>query len=155
MEAVTAIGLLSGIFSFITFGKDLVKGAIEVHNSLDGVLEGNRNRESVVEEMRRLAVSLQPPDSSKLAGEDKGLCDLAQRCHQLAEELACALAEVKAKDSTSKFQSFWAAAKAKLREKHIEDVEQRLDQCSQQLHVHLTLLTRLASLVQLPLHTIY
>ncbi|RYP42731.1 hypothetical protein DL768_010277 [Monosporascus sp. mg162] len=141
MDPITAISLVSGIISFITFGKDLVKGAIKIHESKDGNLEENQNREFVADKISCFCTILQPPDESKLAGEEKGLVRLAAKCHELAEDMAKVLDKIKAKDPNSRAQSVWAVLKAKVNEKYLMDFERRLDQCATQLHLQLTFFT--------------
>ncbi|KAI1737985.1 hypothetical protein F4680DRAFT_195771 [Xylaria scruposa] len=141
MDPITAVSLVSSIISFVTFGKDLVKGAIKVHESQDGHLKENQNREFVAGEMRRFVTVLQPPDESKLAGWEKGLVCLAAKCHKLAEDMAKVLDKIKAKDPNSRAQSVWAALKAKVNERDLMDFERQLDQCVTQLHLQLTFFT--------------
>jgi hypothetical protein len=67
MDPITAINLVSSIISFVAFGKDLVKGAIKIHESQNGYLKENQNREFVADEIRRFNVILQSSDELKLA----------------------------------------------------------------------------------------
>ncbi len=87
MDPVTAVGLKSRVLAFITFSTSLVKGAIKIHESLDGILDENRNREAIASEMKRLASQLLLPDDSRLTGEEKGLCVLATECRDLSAKL--------------------------------------------------------------------
>ncbi|KAM7215860.1 hypothetical protein V8F06_008716 [Rhypophila decipiens] len=66
MDPVTAIGLASGILSFVTFSSKLINGAIKIHNTEDGRLDENRTLELVVEEMRRLSERLHRPNCHQL-----------------------------------------------------------------------------------------
>lgn len=145
MDPITGISLVSGIISFVSFGKDLVKGAIKIHASQDGYSQENQNREFVADELRRFSVSLQPPGESGLAGEEKALASLAAKCHELAEDMAKVLDKIKAKDPNSKMQTVWAALKATAHEKDLMDFERRLDQCATQMHLQLTFFTRFVS----------
>ena len=72
VDPVTVVGLASSILAFITFSTGLVKGAIKIHISLDGILEENRNREAIASEMKRLASQLLLPDDSRLAARRGG-----------------------------------------------------------------------------------
>ncbi|KAK0612617.1 hypothetical protein B0T17DRAFT_649088 [Bombardia bombarda] len=85
MDPVTAVGLVSGILSFITFSANLIKGAAKVHESLDGSLEDNRSREVIVREMVQLSAQLFFPDDSRLIGPERGLCTLASECQTLVD----------------------------------------------------------------------
>jgi hypothetical protein len=142
MDPITAISLVSGIISFVSFGKDLVKGAIKIHESQDGYSKENKNREFVADEIRRFSAILQPPGESGLAGEDKDLASLAAKCHELAEDMTKVLDKLKAKNPNSRLQSVWTALKATVHEKDLMDFEERLDQCTTQMHLQLTFFTR-------------
>ena len=73
MDPVTAVGLASSIVAFITFGTSLLKGAIKIHESLDGALDDNRSREAITYAMTRFLSRLSPPNDSMLTGEDREL----------------------------------------------------------------------------------
>ncbi len=133
MDPVTAFGLASGVVGFITFSTSLIQGAIKIHEALDGNLEENQSREAIASEMKRFAIQLIPPDSSRLAGEEKALCVLATECRDLSAKLVELLERIKPKDPQSKSQSLWSALKNKVKEKERVDLEQRLDHCRGQL----------------------
>ncbi|KAH8893882.1 hypothetical protein GQ53DRAFT_605657, partial [Thozetella sp. PMI_491] len=88
MDPLTAIGLVSNILSFISFGADLLKGAAEVYNSSSGTLENNRSREVVMRQMREFSSKLLAPDDSNFVGGDKQLCILAEECRTFQETKA-------------------------------------------------------------------
>ncbi|KAK4644143.1 hypothetical protein QC761_0049610 [Podospora bellae-mahoneyi] len=83
MDPVTAIGLVSGILTFVPFGTKLVKGTIKIREALDGTLDENRTRQEVAQEMKRLSARLLPPDDTKLVAEEKSLCLLAKECSSI------------------------------------------------------------------------
>ncbi|KAK3689146.1 hypothetical protein B0T22DRAFT_536141 [Podospora appendiculata] len=151
MDPVTAIGLASGILSFLNFSTSLVQGAISIHDSLDGDLEQNRSLELVVGEMKQLSTLLLSPDDSTLVGPEKGLCGLASECRALSSKLLELLGKIKPKDSSSKTQSLWSALKNKMYEKEKIELEQRLDYCRGGLELHLTFLTSRETRAQLTL----
>ncbi|KAK3317381.1 hypothetical protein B0T19DRAFT_488646 [Cercophora scortea] len=151
MDPITAIGLASGILSFLNFSASLVQGAISIHDSLDGDLEENRSLEMVVGEMKQLSTLLLSPDDSKLVGPEKGLCGLASECRALSSRLLELLEKIKPKDSSSKTQSLWSALKNKMYEKEKLELEQRLDYCRGVLELHLTFLTSRETRTQLTL----
>ncbi|KAK4212618.1 hypothetical protein QBC37DRAFT_441338 [Rhypophila decipiens] len=141
MDPVTAIGLASGILSFVTFSSKLINGAIKIHNTEDGRLDDNRTLELVVEEMRRLSERLLTGDDSRLACEDNGLRLLARECHNLSKELIALLKRLKPKDATSKTQSLWSAVKNVTHDKEKVELEQKLERCRSQLELQITFLT--------------
>ncbi|KAK3904902.1 hypothetical protein C8A05DRAFT_13258 [Staphylotrichum tortipilum] len=142
MDPVSAIGLASGILSFITFSTSLIQGAIHICDSLDGQSDENRCREAIANDMKSLATRMFPPDDSRLSGEEKGLCLLASECRDLSDKLVNLLGRIKAKDPQSKRQSLWSALKNKVSEKEKVDLEQRLDHCRSQLTLQLAFLNK-------------
>ncbi|KXX74090.1 Vegetative incompatibility protein HET-E-1 [Madurella mycetomatis] len=148
MDPVTAVSLASSIVAFVDFGTKLVRGAIEIHASTDGVLEDNRSREAVARDMKRFAARLIAPDTTRLSGQEKilsgqekALCDLATECQQLSTALVELLERIKPGDVASKRLSLWAALKNKFYEKEREDLEKRLGFCRDQLDLHLNFST--------------
>ncbi|KAK4205059.1 hypothetical protein QBC40DRAFT_161739, partial [Triangularia verruculosa] len=135
MDAIAAIGLVSGILTFVSFSTKLVEGAIEIQEALDGTLDANRTRQGVTEEMRRLSACLLPPDDSGLSGDEKALCMLARECGLLSNQLIKLLEDIKPGDNPSKRQSLWSSLKNKIKEKERMDLEQRLDYCRSQLGI--------------------
>lgn len=53
MDPVSAIGLASGILTFVEAGLKLVKIAYNIRNSLDGVLDDNTHRERVTAKLAK------------------------------------------------------------------------------------------------------
>jgi hypothetical protein len=142
MDPITALGLVSSVFSFISFGTSLVKGAIRIHESLDGNLDENRSREAIAAEMASFSTRLLPPDHSQLAGEERGLCILVTECRHLSVELVGLLRRIQPLDPKSKSQSLWSALRNKVNEKEKADLEQRLDHCRSQLDLQLTFVNK-------------
>ena len=142
MDPVTAIGLASGIISFVTFSIKLVSGAIKIHDAADGQLQENLSRELVIQEMQRLSGRLLAPDNATLMGEEKGLCVLATECQSISNDLIALLERIKPKDPSSKAQSLWSALKNAIHDKEKVELEGRLDRCRSQLELHIMLLTR-------------
>ncbi|KAM7183315.1 hypothetical protein V8F20_012664 [Naviculisporaceae sp. PSN 640] len=123
MDPVTAIGLASGILSFITFSGKLIAGAIKIHDTTDGHVAENRSRELVIQEMKKMSERLLAPDDSSFVGQDKGLCLLAAECSTLSNDPLALLERIKPKDCKSKAESLW------------------LDRCRSQLELQVTFLT--------------
>lgn len=142
MDPLTAIGLVSNILSFIDFGARLLKGAKEVHNSQHGVLEENRNRETIIREMQRMSTRMLVSKSLENAGDQSSLCILASECRQLSSQLISLLEKIKPEDSGSKTQSLLSAIRNKVHDSERESLEARLSDCRAQLHLELSNLTR-------------
>lgn len=147
MDPLTAIGLVSNILSFIDFSARLLEGAKEVHDSQNGVLEENRNRETVVREMQRMSTRMLVSGSSEKAIDDSTLGILAAECRGLSTQLISLLEKIKPEDSASKAQSFLSAMRNKVYNSERESLEARLNDCRAQLNLELSHLTRSARVV--------
>jgi len=51
MDPATAIGLASGILSFVSFSTKLVSGAVKIYGSIDGALNEDRSRAAAASEL--------------------------------------------------------------------------------------------------------
>ena len=147
MDPLTAIGLVSNILSFIDFSARLLKGAKEVHDSQHGVLEENRNRETIMREMQRMSTRMSVPESPEKADEVPSLRILAGECRQLSTQLMFLLEKIKPDDSSSKAQSILSAIRNKVYDSERESLEATLNDCRAQLHLELSNLTRSAQMV--------
>jgi hypothetical protein len=153
MDPVTAICLVSGILTFVSFGTKVVRGAVEIHESLNGSSGENQSRLAVADEMRRLAIKLTPPSDLPLAGEDKQLCALAAQCRALSTELVDLVLSSQPRNPNSKRQSIWASLKNMAQERERSNIEHRLDHCRSQLELQLVYLTRYTEHARL--HSMY
>ncbi|KAG5818771.1 hypothetical protein H9Q74_000936 [Fusarium xylarioides] len=134
MDPVSAIGLASGILTFVEAGLKLVKIAYNIHNSLDGVLDDNRHRESITSEVGKAALRLDVAGNARLTPEQESLSDLAKKCKATSRELFKALNEVKPKQiSSNPFKSLRYAVKANVKAKDIEGLETQLKDYRDQL----------------------
>ncbi|KAH8895919.1 hypothetical protein GQ53DRAFT_819879 [Thozetella sp. PMI_491] len=138
MDPLTAISLASSIIAFLDVSAKIFKGARDVHSSLSGTTEENRNREVLVNEMKGFSSKLVAPDGTGLVGEERQLCTLAEECRGLSTQIAELLGKIKAKNPKSKTESLWSSVKDKFYEKEKQELEQRLDRCRAQLHLQLT-----------------
>ncbi|KAF5701916.1 hypothetical protein FMUND_13749 [Fusarium mundagurra] len=143
MDPVSAIGLASGILTFVEAGLKLVKIAYNIHNSLDGVLDDNRHRESVTSEVSKAALRLGVAGNARLTPEQESLWDLAKKCKATSTELVKALNEVKPKKiSSNPFKSLRYAVKANVKAKDIEGLEIQLKDYRDQLILALAEVSR-------------
>ncbi|KAF4428844.1 hypothetical protein FACUT_9301 [Fusarium acutatum] len=127
MDPVSAIGLASGILTFVEAGLKLVKIAYNIHNSLDGVLDDNRHLESVTSEVSKAALRLGVAGNARLSPEQESFSDLAKKYKVTSTELVVALNEVKPKQiSSNSFKSLRYAVKANIKAKNIEGLENQL-----------------------------
>ncbi|SCO76329.1 uncharacterized protein FRV6_00541 [Fusarium oxysporum] len=134
MDPVSAIGLASGILTFVEAGLKLVKIAYNIHNSLDGVLDDNRHRDSITSEVSKAALRLEVAGNACLTPEQESLSDLAKKCKATSTELVKAFNEVKPKRSSSNpFKSLRYAVKTNVKAKDINGLENQLKDYRDQL----------------------
>ncbi|KAK3320466.1 hypothetical protein B0T19DRAFT_429671 [Cercophora scortea] len=145
MDPVSAIGLASGILSFVTFGVTLIKGGVEICKS--GSLEDNATLEDVITMMQQLHHRMIPPNDDQLQDDDKQLCDLAKHSRKVAADLLNHLEKMKVDTSTgSQLKIMWkslvASGKALVHGKEKDELERELSSCQQRLTTSLVYLTR-------------
>lgn len=97
MDPLTAVGLASRILSFITFSAEVVSGAIKIHESLDGTLDGDRSQAAVARELQALAAWVSPPSGFDMPDEKSDLSILARECNVLSQQLIDLLDKAKPK----------------------------------------------------------
>lgn len=143
MDPLSAIGLASAIVQFVDFGSRIAHDAKCIYKSTTGVTVENENIEFTIEQLQTISGMLkQRIPSSPLYFLDEPLISLAKRCETLSNELLELLKAVKAKSPSSKWASFLAAVKAELQKEERNGVIARLQECRQQLEVHLLVTAR-------------
>ncbi|KAM0210049.1 hypothetical protein ACHAQI_006164 [Fusarium lateritium] len=143
MDPVSAVGLASAILTFVEAGLKLIKTAHGIHNSVDGVLDENRHRESIAVEVKQAATRLETTVAAGLTPEQQSLCMLAKKCRETSTELVAILDKVKPKPSSSNpLKSFGDALKASKKTNQIGDLESRLKDYRDQLTLTLVELSK-------------
>ncbi|KAF5564264.1 hypothetical protein FNAPI_2257 [Fusarium napiforme] len=134
MDPVSAIGLASGILTFVEAGLKLVRIAYNIHRSLDGLVDDNRHREIAASEVNKAALRLEVAGNARLTPEQESLSDLAKKCKATSTKLVKALNEVKPKKTSSNpFKSLRYAVKANVKTKDINSLENQLKDYRDQL----------------------
>ncbi|KAG7100749.1 hypothetical protein HYQ46_001760 [Verticillium longisporum] len=136
MDPASAIGVASAVISFVDFGIKIIRGAIQIYG------DANRDNdwqtpEDVAKKMTNLARNLRQPSGFGATPDEGEIAELAKTCMTLAERLAALFKSLQPKDARSKRQCLWAAAKAKLKQADVEDLEKKLGTCRDQLQLHL------------------
>ncbi|CRK24363.1 hypothetical protein BN1723_013278 [Verticillium longisporum] len=122
MDPASAIGVASAVISFVDFGIKIIRGAIQIYG------DANRDNdwqtpEDVAKKMTNLARNLRQPSGFGATPDEGEIAELAKTCMTLAERLAALFKSLQPKDARSKRQCLWAAAKAKLKQADVEDLE--------------------------------
>lgn len=143
MDPIAAVGLASGILTFIDAGTKLIKTAYAINNSLDGVLEDNRHREDVAGTVQDAASRLEITGILALTKEQQSLTDLAKKCKAISEDLVHLLEDIKPKGSSFKaFNALRHALKANKNKNRIGDLEGQLKDYRDQLFLALIDISR-------------
>lgn len=95
MDPLSAIGLVGNVLAFIDFSVGLLKGAREIHSSLDGTLDENKSRETVMREAQRFSLLLQKADGPPGPVQDAGISALVKECHGISTTLLALLEKIK------------------------------------------------------------
>lgn len=142
MDPFAAIGLASNIISFVDYGTKIVNGAREIYDSASGMTEESQALDSIASKMKGLSSKLLPSTGSPRSEDEEALCRIAAECNIISDKILEHLSKIKPKDSRSRRDVFFAAAKNKFREKERLELEKRLASCRSQLDLQLNVLTR-------------
>jgi hypothetical protein len=143
MDPIAAVGLASGILTFVDAGTKLIKTAYAIHNSLDGILDDNRHREGIAGTVQDAASRLEITGNAPLTKEQQSLADLAKRCKAISKDLIQLLDNTKPKGSSFKaFNALRYAVRANKNKKLIGDLEGQLKSYRDQLSLALIDISR-------------
>lgn len=141
MDPVTAVGLASAIISFVPLCVKLLQSAREIRDSLDGSVEKNLTRKAIVDEMKALSRRLKSADQARVLPEQRGLYDLALKCHELSQKILDLLDKIRPK-SKSSFENYRSVYRAWSCESEIKNLEKQLNDCRSQLALGIVDLSR-------------
>ena len=142
IDPVTAIGLVSGILSFVGAAEKILKLSWTLYNSVEGCSEEAQIRLELADSMNSISNRIVSAHQPPLSEEDRALLTLAQECDKLTNDIKNLLQTVKPKRRKSKAQSSLAALKTLVHEPKIRDLEKQLQRCRDQLHFHIAVLSR-------------
>lgn len=147
MDPLSAIGLVSSVITFIDFGYEVISGAREVRASATGTTAANDHAEFLNTRMEAVAMDLAAARSSQrgMSADTQRLTELADRCLGLSNDLKRLLDKLRANNPRSKRQVLSSIVQNMRKKDSKSDLEIRLDQCRQQLHLQLSHTTRSVS----------
>jgi hypothetical protein len=134
MDPLTAVGLASNIISFIDFAAKLVDTTVEIHHSVSGATSKDQTVDKATRHLKAHAKKLEADAANALDPSLDDISDLTSDCEEVAQQLLGHLADVQAKDPTSKRQSAKAAIKRYWKAATIRELKGRLDTISDALH---------------------
>lgn len=136
-ESLAAVGLAGNIVQFISFSAELVSKTRDIHKSGSGVSGDVVDLDSVSNSLRSLIRPI-----LNQGNVSTQLQQIAERCHDVADELLEATAELKYDSNLSnkgptKWQSFRKALKCIWKKDQIDALKMRLQLLRDQLSLHL------------------
>ncbi|KAI3400741.1 hypothetical protein diail_1950 [Diaporthe ilicicola] len=136
MDPLTALGLASNVFSFVSFASGLIKGTIEISASADGCTIDVTKLDTICEQLQNLCDGLESCSQHQILEADdddhvvkvlvavQGLC---KACKADGNELLRITKKLRTKnDSTRKWDSFQVALRKAWKKTSIDELEARL-----------------------------
>jgi hypothetical protein len=142
MDPATAVGVASGILTFINTAEKVLRLAYTLYNSVDGSSEESKIRLKVADSINECSKWFIDAHDATLPKEENPLSSLAQQCNRLATDIKKELHGLEPKRRGSKINSGLAALKSVLAEPRIKDLEKRLHRYRDELHFHLAALSK-------------
>lgn len=144
MDPLSAIGLISSVITFIDFGYEIVSASEEVRTSTTGTTKANAEVEFLNVRLKSMVVDLAATKRHKeyMSVDQMRIVEVADKCLELSDDLQKLLDKLKAKNPSSKRQVLSALARNVRNKNQKRDLEARLDQCRQLLHLQLSHTTR-------------
>jgi len=144
MEALAALSLAGTILQLIETGTKVVNTAKEIQDSARGMTKENESLEKVTSEMRALSLDLSLASTKAHSDDERALRCVAQECYDLTEQLLRLIQDT----IPSNPGSFREALRTSFRSQRYKgsklDLERKLADRRNQLHLHLSRLLRCA-----------
>jgi hypothetical protein len=141
MDPITAVGFAASILQFIDFSWGVITGTYEVYKSATGTTLENAHINTVVNDLERVTDGLISDFEVKTKNE-KELCKLADKCHDLSQDLSKILKKLQVLEKNSKWRSLRVKIASMRKEKEIASIEDRLDRYRSQILVRLNFMLR-------------
>lgn len=141
MDPITAAGLATSILQFIDFSWGIVTGTYEVYKSTAGTTSENAHISTIVDDLERVTDGL-ISDAEGKTKHEKELCKLADKCHDLSQDLSNILKKLQVSEKSSKWQSLKVKFASMRKEKEIASIEDRLDKYRSQIIIRLNFMLR-------------
>lgn len=144
MDPITAIGLISGIISFVDTAAKIIKLARVIYDSVEGSPEEMAARSEVSADMFLMSQLLARPSQAAVTPDpdEQSLVALAGRCAALSATIIEEVDSLKPKRPGSKTGVLRAALKMLRVEPKIKDLESQRQRCRDQLNIHILALSK-------------
>ena len=134
LEGIAALSLASNIAQFLGLGCSLFSKTREVYKSTSGTLSETAELKTVADCLNRLSNDLiYHPSTNQVSSEETDGALLASQCRDIAHELLSVLDKLQIKGSARQWQCFRVALKRIWKSKKIDEMDGRIDSCSQRL----------------------
>jgi tetratricopeptide (TPR) repeat protein len=133
MEALAVVSLVGNIIQFLDFATELVSKSAQIHQSTTGAAASTADTETAAQHLLLLIANVKPTSG---VAQDDGFADLCVSCQHVAEELLSALTKVKAKNTSSKWESVRKALRTIWSSDEIAELERRLNGLRAELNLH-------------------
>ncbi|RYP51952.1 hypothetical protein DL768_002828 [Monosporascus sp. mg162] len=131
-----AVGLASGILTFLDISHKIIKGTYEIRNAVSGATLENTHVSIVARDLEGVADGLKG-DPQKI--NDPKLIEISTKCHSLSQDLLKLLGKLQTKDG-SRRQSFKAAWAVMRKQSDVKKLEERLDHYRSEIGLRLLFL---------------
>lgn len=143
MDPASAIGVASGVLTFIDFTSKFISTINGIYNSSSGQTMAHETLEDVTRKMRELSERLVfDKPSLELSSDEIVINSLASHCSQFAHEIIVRLERTKVKKGHSLIQSVKAASKIIWTKEEVNSLQENLDRCVGHLLLQWTVVQR-------------
>ncbi|XDG05229.1 hypothetical protein ABKA04_004844 [Annulohypoxylon sp. FPYF3050] len=132
MEALTALGLVGNIITFIDFSWKLIINAHEIYESTSDTSNNNYTLEVLASNIAKLS-----GDIVADAATPEGLRVLSRECHKLADSLLGIIQKLKGGEKHTRWNSFVIAVKEVWKQEKIDKLVARLQKLQDQMLVQI------------------
>jgi hypothetical protein len=148
MEALSIIGLVSSILTFVDYGLKAVNTATSIYNSASGVSAANAQLEEATQRLRTIAARLETDHTNLRADEGHdALRECAVSCRKQCDELLSLLDALKSKRPGSKRYAVQATIKGMWKRKASGELAATLKRQQEQLHFVMDSIARLVLVI--------
>lgn len=152
MDPLTALGLASNVFSFVSFASGLIKGTLEIRASSNGCNIDVTRLDAICEQLHHLCDGLQSCTEHKIPASHSGdhvtkvflaVKSLCAVCKADGDELLRITKTLRTKDgSKGKWDSFVVALKKAWQKSSIDELEERLSRTQATMTLHISTLAQ-------------
>ncbi|PNP59714.1 hypothetical protein FNYG_14845 [Fusarium nygamai] len=141
MDPLSAIGLASGIITFIDFSWGLVTGTMEIYKSRTGATFENVHIGKVIEDLRDVSEGLEADLRDNPTRHEKALQKLAEQCSDLSEQLLKLLQSLGGrKKKKALWASVWVKWDSMRKAGDVKEIEGRLIEYRSQILLRMNLM---------------